>query len=163
MEKKTKMWIAVGVVIMVVIGILISSLFLFSSKDNPEYEAEITIDVSKNETAYIINISELDVYYFNTNDLQGHSIGSPHATLKIIRENNTENDNWSEWFLKEKSERTGIKWIDVNNDNNVGQGDKIILYKSGGSEYSPKKGDLIKIEDSDNFLVWVSSNTIELP
>ncbi len=162
MEKKLKMWIAVGVVVMVIVGGIVVLLYSWIPEDETMYEGEIKLGISQNETVYIINITELDVYDSNSNELHSHAIGPPNIDIKIIRENDTGVKYYHERFLKERTERTGIKWKDVDGDNNVGQGDKIILFKSGGDEYSPKKGDRIKIEGTTH-IIHIESNIIEIP
>lgn len=160
MDKKLKMWITVGVVVIVIVGTVIL-LYSWIPGDPDMYKAEITIDVSQNETAYIINITNLDVYYSKSDELKGHSIEPRHVFLDISRQNNSEIRHWTGRLFKEKSESKGIKWIDIDEDEDIGIGDKIILYKSGGEDYTPQKGDKILLEGTPHY-INIESNYIEL-
>lgn len=161
MDKKLKMWIAVGIVVIVVVGIIGSLWWGMMSNDDalfdPIYESEITLDISQNDTTYRILIKSVRIHYFkNDTVIEEGKLDSHPLLVKITRGNNS----WTRPILY-KLDELGVNYLDINENDYFDKGDMIIIDKDGGEEYSPKVGDEIQIED-DGGNYRIDSNIIKL-
>lgn len=159
MEKKMKMWIAVGVVVMVVVSGVFYIIIL--PKDNPKYNCEIKINISENETAWIVNVTAIEIKREGKKVNRVDLLDDGFTEIKIYRDNNSWSIPLS--YFEYKPDDFGITFIDQNNNSYLNIGDKLIFNKSGGTNYIPMEGDRISIFSSAYHHIYVESNNIKLP
>ncbi|MFO7991397.1 MAG: hypothetical protein R6U61_03765 [Thermoplasmata archaeon] len=160
MEKNLKMWIAVGIVVILVVGVLFYYWVESTTKDGaPAYEYTVKLDISENQTAWIVNVTEVDMYDpYGDEIIENTSTGG--VKLKIVRYGiNSWNPHIT--YLNYKPEEYGIEYKDLDKDNGLSIGDQFIIDKSGGTEYQPQEGDRISLDISSESK-YLNSNTIIL-
>lgn len=162
MEKKLKMWIAVGVVVIIVLSIILASIFIFTLKDDYEYSGRIDIEISENETAWIITVTDIIIKDIETGVKEtGGNLSGGFTDVNIHQDNKSWTRPLS--YFEYESDEFGITFVDLDNNSCLDIGDKIIFNKSGGTEYIPNKGDYVSVSYWMPHDMRLKSNGLELP
>jgi len=176
MDKKLEMLIAVGVVVIILIpSIFILNDFLSSGEYHYHYEYDVKIDVSENNEAWYVNITDIegekitDGFFWDKHEkIDDPTLNSAvvEITIDKLNRNTTYLIPYFD-FRNNMDNRSinkyGIKWIDRANDSQFGIDDTLVFLKEGGTEFVAESGDEIYLDDSDiQEGRYIKSNTIIL-
>ncbi|MFO7991637.1 MAG: hypothetical protein R6U61_04985 [Thermoplasmata archaeon] len=171
MDKKLKMWIAVGVVVIVVVGTILYNYWQIN-QDTPIIDYEVQIKVSEKETNWVINVTDITkiktkhgLLWDSKERTKDVKVGSGSFELVVYGMENIEiNFHNYEYKMDTIEEEYGVTWLDVGDTRYLNKGDSFILYKEGGTEFNPAKGNTVFIRTADGIGgVYVYSNRVKLP
>ncbi len=179
MEKKTKMWVAVGVVVMVIAGGTLYYLLKPSGTDGCEASVyySVSLEVSETDVAWYVNITKISgkkvtkgFLWDTTEEIENPVIHANEIVIVIKRSYPTGRYYiniggdilWADMY----SEKHGVLWVNEYNDFYVREGNTFIFFKEGGTEFRSQVGDEIFFDRSRGYVhacIYIESNTVRLP